>query len=284
MSALSGVSVADALDSALVALNAAGVDSPRLDAELLLALALGVDREQIVMHPERELEPGGARLFRDLVRRRAVDREPLAYITGHKAFRHIELEVDARVLIPRPETELLVEVGLTLPAGTRVHDLGTGSGAIALALKQERPDLVVSGSDASREAVSLAIANARRLELDVDFKITDGAAWKVPVVNVQAVLCNPPYVAECDRPTLAPELRHEPPEALFAGEDGLDAIGMIARHVVRTPARRPFLIALEVGAGQAPAVEAMLRDAGLEQTAIKRDLAGIERVVIGWRS
>jgi release factor glutamine methyltransferase len=281
MSALRGVSVADALDSALVALTAAAVDSPRLDAELLLAHALRADRAQLIMHPERELDPRAAREFRELVRRRAFEREPLAYITGRKAFRHIELEVDPRVLIPRPETELLVEVGLTLPAGTHVHDLGTGSGAIALALKQERPDLVVSGSDASGAAISVAIANARRLGLDVLFTIADWA--KIPP-RTNAVLCNPPYVAERDRATLAPELRHEPAEALFAGEDGLDAIRAIVQHVVRTPPRRPVLIALEVGAGQAPEVEAMLRGAGLEQTAIKLDLAGIERVVIGWRS
>jgi release factor glutamine methyltransferase len=162
-----------------------------------------------------------------------------------------------------------------------VHDLGTGSGAIALALKQERPDLVVSGSDSSRDAISVAIANGRRLELDVLFTIAD---WvKIPP-RTDAVLCNPPYVAERDRATLAPELRHEPPQALFAGEDGLDAIRAIVRGVVRTPPRRPLLIALEVGAGQAPRVDGMLRDAGLEQTAVRRDLAGIERVVIGWRS
>jgi release factor glutamine methyltransferase len=280
MTALRGVSVADALDSALVALNAASVDSPRLDAELLLGLSLGVNRAQLVMHPERELDPAAARRFRELVRRRAVDREPLAYITGRKAFRHIELEVDLRVLIPRPETELLVEVGLTLPAGTQVHDLGTGSGAIALALKQERPDLVVSGSDASRDAISVAIANARRLGIDVGFEVWD---WALPV-GARAVLCNPPYVAERERATLAPELRHEPAEALFAGKDGLDAIRTITSGKVGWPPEGPFLMALEVGAGQARTVEAMLHAAGLGRTAVKRDLAGIERVVIGWRS
>jgi release factor glutamine methyltransferase len=278
MAALRGVSVADALDSAIVALRAAGVETDRLDAELLLAHALGVDRAALVMYPERELDQHAARVFRELVRRRAIEREPLAYLIGRKPFRHLDIEVDARVLVPRPETELLVEVGLKLPAGTHVHDLGTGSGAVALALKSERPDLVVSGSDVSRDAVSVAIANANRLGLDVDFTIAD---WKLPL-HVDAVLSNPPYVAERDRASLAPELRHEPPAALFAGEDGLDAIRRIARTVVRP--RGPFLIALEVGAGQAREVEQMLRDAGLSNTAIKRDLAGIERVVVAWRS
>jgi release factor glutamine methyltransferase len=280
MAALRGVTVTDALDSALVALRAAAVDSPRLDAELLLAHALGVERAELIMRPTRELPPAAARQFRSYVQRRAVQREPLAYIVGRKGFRHIELEVDSRVLIPRPETELLVEVGLTLPAGTHVHDLGTGSGAIALALKHERGDLAVSGSDASEAAIEVARANARRLGLDVGFEVW---SWAVPP-GARAVLCNPPYVAVRDRPELAPELRHEPPEALFAGDDGLDAIRSITGDRVGWPLEGPFLIALEVGAGQAPAVERLLRDAGLSRTAIKRDLAGIDRVVIGWRS
>jgi release factor glutamine methyltransferase len=279
MSALRGVSVADALDSALVALNAAAVDSPRLDAELLLGHALDVGREQIVMHPERELTVAAARTFRELVRRRAIERVPLAYLTGRKAFRRIELDVDPRVLIPRPETELLVEVGLTLPAGVHVHDLGTGSGAIALALKQERPDLVVSGSDASAAAIEVARANASRLGLDVEFSV---GGWRALPTRFDAVLANPPYVAEADRATLAPELRHEPAEALFAGPDGLDAIRAIVPQVVFRSSR-PLLLALEVGAGQAHTVEPMLRSL-LGRTAVKRDLAGIERVVIGWRS
>ena len=278
MAALRGVNVADALDSAIVALQAGGVDTARLDAELLLADALGVDRAALVMHPERELDRDSARRFSGLVRRRAIEREPLAYLIGRKPFRHLEIAVDPRVLVPRPETELLVEVGLKLPAGAHVHDLGTGSGAVALALKSERPDLAVSGSDVSRDAISVAIANAGRLGLDVEFTIRD---WKLPL-NVDAVLANPPYVAERDRAKLPPELRHEPAQALFAGADGLDAIRSIARRVVRP--RGPFLIALEVGAGQAETVERMLRDAGLPQTAIKRDLAGIERVVVAWRT
>lgn len=280
MPALRGVSVADALDSALVALTAAGVDSPRLDAELLLAHALDSDREALVMHPGRELDPAAARSYRDLVRRRAIEREPVAYIIGRKAFRHITLTVDPRVLIPRPETELLVEVGLTLPSGTHVHDLGTGSGAIALALKQERPDLVVSGSDDSAAAIEVARANAQQLGLEVEFEVGD---WSQIPPRVQAVLANPPYVAETDRATLARELRHEPSEALFGGPDGFDAIrGVIAHVSVR--AQRALLLALEVGAGQAQEVERMLNDAALPRTAIRRDLAGIERVVIGWRS
>jgi release factor glutamine methyltransferase len=279
MAALRGVSVADALDSALVALRGSGVDSPRLDAELLLARALEADREALVMHPERELDPATARVFRELVRRRAIDRAPLAYLIGRKPFRHLDIEVDPRVLIPRPETELLVEVGLKLPDGTHVHDLGTGSGAIALALKHERPDLVVTGSDASEEAIAVARANAGRLGLDIEFEI---GGWDSTPPSANVVVSNPPYVAEGDH-SLAPELRHEPAEALFAGPDGLDAIRAVVAHV-GARAQRALLLALEVGAGQAAAVEAMMQRAGLPETAIKRDLAGIERVVIGWRT
>ena len=135
---LARTSVADALDSAVIALTAAGCDTPRLDAELLLAAAMGVDRAAIVADPRRAIEPDAARRFADFARRRR-EREPVAYILGTKGFRHIELAVDPRVLIPRPETEHVVEAVLGLPAGARVCDVGTGSGAIALALKDERP-------------------------------------------------------------------------------------------------------------------------------------------------
>src|SRR5690348_16422588 len=157
--------VRDALDSARIAIAAAGSDTPDLDAQLLLAHALGVDRAALIMHPDRPVEGDAVRTFQDLVRRRSVNREPVAYLLGSKGFRHIDLRVDPRVLVPRPETELLVEVGLTLSHGARVHDACTGSGAVALALKHERPDLQVSGSDSSADAIEVARANARWLAL-----------------------------------------------------------------------------------------------------------------------
>ena len=153
---LSGVPVREALDSAVVALSAAGVETPRLDAEVLLAHALGVDRASLVIDRERPVEGPAIRTFQDAVRRRSVAREPVAYITGTKGFRHIDLHVDARVLIPRPETEGLVEAALSLPAGARVVDVGTGSGAVALALKDERPDLEVLATDSSAAALHVA--------------------------------------------------------------------------------------------------------------------------------
>src|SRR5919199_5320779 len=165
---LAATTVREALESAQIALTAAGCDTPRLDAEVLLAHVLGVDRAALITDPHRELTPEQARAFMDAARRRR-EREPVAYITGVKGFRRLELAVDRRVLIPRPETEHVVEAALSLPRGTRVVDVGTGSGAIALALKAERPDLAVWGTDVSPGALEVARGNAARLGLDVTF-------------------------------------------------------------------------------------------------------------------
>jgi release factor glutamine methyltransferase len=271
---LRGTTVRDALDSALVALTAAGVDTPRLDAEVLLAHALGAGRATLYTDPDRELPGPAARAYRELVRRRAVEREPVAYLTGRRAFRRMELAVDRRVLIPRPETELLVEVGLELPPGARVVDVGTGSGAIALALKQERPDLDVTATDVSPDALDVARANAARLGLDVAFvraDLFDG--------RFDAVLANPPYVRD-DEP-LPPEVgRHEPRAALRGGPDGLDVVRRLVARCAQAGVR---LVALEVGAGQAAATARLLEDAGFGAVGTRRDLAGIERVVVARR-
>ncbi len=274
--AFGGASVREAIDSAVIAIAAAGSDTPRLDAELLLADALGVDRATLVTDSRREVAGPAVRTFQEAVRRRSAGREPVAYILGRRGFRHLELAVDARVLVPRPETELLVEIGLDLPDGARVVDVGTGSGAVALALKHERPDLVVLATDTSIHALAVARANAGRLGLDVEFVHGDLLAG---VGEVDAVLSNPPYVAEADRATLAAEItRHEPPGALFAGADGLDVI----RRLVPAAARaRAALLAIEVGAGQAGRVTTLMGAAGYRQVVARRDLAGVERVVVG---
>jgi release factor glutamine methyltransferase len=280
-----GTSVRDALDGAVTAIAAAGCETPRLDAELLLAHALGVSRERVFMAAGRDedgLRVSGpaVRTFQDFVRRRAVERKPVAYILGRRHFRRLELAVDPRALIPRPETELLVEVALGLPNGARVLDVGTGSGAVALALKDERPDLRVAGSDLSEDALALARANGERLELDVRWRqadLLDG----VPD-ELDAVVSNPPYVCEQERSSLAPEiLRHEPPSALFAADDGLS---VIRRLVVQTGEReRIRVVALEIGHEQADAVGELMRAAGFSDVRAERDLAGIERVVVGRR-
>ncbi|MBV9838603.1 MAG: peptide chain release factor N(5)-glutamine methyltransferase, partial [Solirubrobacterales bacterium] len=212
---------------------------------------------------------GGA--FEELLARRAA-REPVAYILGRRAFRRLSLAVDPRVLIPRPETELLVEVGLGLDRAARVADLGTGSGAVALALKDERPDLELTGIDVSADALTVARANAERLGLEARFLCGDllvGGPY-------DAVLANLPYVAQGD--PLPPEVSlYEPREALFAGPEGLD---VIRRLVGRLDGVR--VVALEVGAGQAPAVAALLGDR-YTRLQVLRDLAGHERVMVARR-
>ena len=269
-------SVRDALDSAVIALTAAGCESPRLDAELLLGAAMGVDRAALVSDPARELEPDAARRFQELAARRR-EREPVAYILGTKGFRSIELAVDARVLIPRPETEHLVEAVLDLAQGARVCDVGTGSGAIALALKSERPDLDVVATDASADALAVARANAARLGLDVEFRHGDLLAGVAG--RLDAVVSNPPYVE--DRAELAPDIvRFEPALALRAGPDGLDLIRRLLPAAGATAART---VALEIGAGQSDAVAGLIRESGFPEVRTVADLAGIERVLVGRR-
>jgi release factor glutamine methyltransferase len=266
--ALGATTVRDALDSAVIALTAAGCATPRLDAEVLLAFALGVDRAALISSPSRELSGPQARAFADYARRRR-EREPVAYITGVRGFRFLELAVDRRVLIPRPETEHLVEAALGLPAGARVCDVGTGSGAVALALKAERPDLEVLATDVSADALDVARANAARLNLDVSFIQGDLLAG----LEADAIVSNPPYVEEGS--ALMPEVaRYEPAGALFGGPDGL--------AVLRRLFVAPF-VAVEHGGAQADAVEAIARDAGYGDVARIRDLAGIERVLVARR-
>ncbi|HEU4393475.1 MAG TPA: peptide chain release factor N(5)-glutamine methyltransferase [Solirubrobacterales bacterium] len=271
---MAAASVREALGAATDALTAVGVEAPRLDAELLLGEATGRDRAALIAAPEGEVPAAAARLFGEMVRRR-LRREPVAYIVGRRGFRRLELAVDRRVLVPRPETELLVEVALEREPRTLL-DVGTGSGAIALAVADELPDCEVMATDTSAAALEVARANAERLGLAGRVRFLEGT---VPDGAFDLVLANLPYVAEPDWPTLQPEVTQwEPREALLAGPDGLDAI----RAFLSAP-RSAGCVALEVGEGQAAAVAGLLREAGFWRTEARRDLAGIERVVVGER-
>jgi release factor glutamine methyltransferase len=267
--------VREALRLAVEDLETAGVDTPRLDAEVMLAATVGTDRAALHANPQQMLDPAAAERFDEMVRRR-VRREPVAYILGRAHFRELNLAVDHRVLIPRPETEMLVELA---EDGQRVLDVGTGSGAVGLAIAAERSGVKVTGIDSSPGAIEVARANAQALDLDVEFMIADlvvGGPYDL-------VVSNPPYVRDADWPGLAPEITlYEPEEALRGGPDGLDVIRRLVPAA--TEVLRPGgLMALEVGQGQSRAVEALFERSGLRLLETQRDLAGIPRVVRGRR-
>jgi len=255
----------EALAEAERRLAAAGVDTPRVDAELLVSHALGVSRTQLYADLDREVDG-----LEPLIARRE-SREPLAYVLGEWGFRRLTLKTDARALVPRPETEVLVERALALLEGTespRVLDVGVGSGAIALALKDERPDAHVTGVDESEAALALARENAERLGLDIDLKV---GGLEIAQDGWDLVVSNPPYVDTLDG--LQPELRYEPEFALVGS--GL--------HERLAEGARTRALVLEVGAGQAERVAAALESFAYRNVKITADLSGIERVVEGER-
>jgi release factor glutamine methyltransferase len=277
--AVASGSVREALAAAAEALTAAGVPTPRLDAELLLAEATGHSRAELAANPEQGIEPAAARRFGGFVRRR-VRREPVAYILGRRGFRGIELEIDPRALVPRPETELLVEVALELRP-ERALDVGTGSGAVALAIADELPEAAVIATDTSAEALALARRNAHRLGLAHRVTIETGSLPAAGAVDL--LVANLPYVSEAEWPGLEPEItRYEPRQALVAGPSGLEAIERLLAELQSGP-MEAGAVALEVGAGQAGAVAELVRVSGYESVETRPDLAGIERVVVGKR-
>jgi release factor glutamine methyltransferase len=263
------VTVAEALAEAERRLAAAGVDTPRVDAELLVGHVLGVTRTEVYADRSRELAPGA---LEPLLRRRE-EREPLAYVLGEWGFRRLTLRADERALVPRPETEVVVERVLALIGGVpepRVLDVGTGSGAIALAIADEQPGAHVTGVDSSEPALQLARENAERLGLGVELS---SAGVEAVEEGWDLVVANPPYLTPDALANAQPELRWEPREAL--ADTGLHE--EIARR-----ARTTWLV-LEVGDGQAERVAASLRALGYADVRITPDLAGIDRVVEGRR-
>jgi len=261
---------------------AATSTSAALDAEILLAAVLGLDRGALRTRGELALTEAERVAFDALLARRSAG-EPVAYLIGRREFWTLELEVDPAVLVPRPETELLVEVALEHLAQWRapaVLDLGAGSGAIGLAIARERPDARVELIEASPAAAAVAERNRARYGLG-NARIHTGS-WYEPVAGERfaAILSNPPYLAASDPHLATAELGHEPRAALVAGPDGLEALATIAAGATRHLASRG-LIALEHGATQGPAARALLAGAGLTSVATRRDLAGLERVTLG---
>jgi release factor glutamine methyltransferase len=277
-----------------------GVEQSRLDAEHLLAHTLRLPRLQLYLQHERPLTPEELAAFKPLLRRRAA-REPLQYVLGRAAFRKLDLEVDSRVLIPRPETEVLVDVvlewarrrvggnGAGVAAGARtltVVDVGTGSGCIALALAAEGPFRRVLATDASPAALQVAAGNARLAPPDVELELRAGGLLEpLSGERFDALVSNPPYIAEGERDELAPEVRNfEPHSALFAGEDGLRMIRALVAGA--EGALLPGgLLALEVGVEQTARVARMIEDTGaFAPPSVHRDLTGRPRIVAPSRS
>ncbi len=257
-------------------LAAKGSETPRLDAERLLAKATGLERIELYMAFDRPLTPSELDTARSLVARRAR-REPLQYVLGEWGFRRLTLAVDRRALIPRPETEILVERALGLLAGLdrpRVLDVGTGSGAVALAIADEHPGAVVTGLDSSVEALALAAENVNRTGLAVDLAYHD-LFQGLPAGPWDLVVSNPPYVDGADLGALEPEVRDWEPHRALVAEGAVEAVVRAALTVLVAGGA----LALEVGEGQPPAVTALLRDLGYASIEVSPDLAGRERIV-----
>lgn len=272
--------MSEATVAGLLRIQAAGIDP--VDGELLLAEALGHSRSWLYAHPEAPVPAPARARFEALLARRQAG-EPVAYLLGRQGFWSLELEVGPATLIPRPETECLVELALArLPAGQplRVADLGTGSGAIALALARERPQARIVATDASAEALMVARRNAARLGLGrVEFREGD---WLAPLAEelFDLIASNPPYIEQDDPHLAQGDLRFEPPAALASGVDGLDAIRVIVRDAGRHLHAGGWLL-LEHGWRQGAAVRALLDAAGFSEVATERDLEGRDRVSLG---
>jgi release factor glutamine methyltransferase len=264
--------------------RARGIENPRLDAELIVAHTLKIDRMRVILDAERPLEGAELVALRDLVKRRRAY-EPIAYLRGEREFYGLRFRVDKRVLVPRPDTETLVDAALTRSAhvsmSMRQLDLCTGSGCVAIAMARQRPTAQVFGSDISSDALTVARDNALRLgAYNTAFFESDlFAAFAGKRFDV--ITANPPYIASAEIPTLMPDVRdHEPRLALDGGEDGLD---LVRRIVTGAPAHLEpgGLLAMEIGAGEAPATAALFEAGGFADVRVHRDIARIERVVSG---
>lgn len=262
-----------------------GIETARLDAECLLSHALGTDRLGLYLDFEKPVQAAERDVFRALVVRRADERVPVALLLGRREFWSLDFEVTPDVLVPRPETETLVQVVLdALPsreAELDVLDVGTGTGAIAVALARELPKVRVTATDVSGAALAVAARNAEAHGVSgrIRFALGD-ALGAVAGERFDAVVSNPPYVAERDASSLPPELRHEPASALFGGADGTEVLRRLAAELPES-LRPGGFAAFELGEGQAPRMRAWLEEAGLGRVTEHRDAAGRVRVVSG---
>lgn len=262
-------------------LAVAGCEAPRVDAEILLAHVLGTSRAGLYGHSRRRLTAREAHELESLLDRRA-QREPLAYVVGEWGFRRLSLHVDRRVLVPRPETEVVVERCLALlrgSTGPRVLDVGTGSGAIALSIGDEHRGARVTGIDSSAEALAVARENATRTGLDVELTLWD-LFDGLPAGPWDLVVSNPPYVLADEIERLDPEVRDWEPRASLVGEGATDAVAESAR----TALREGGSLVLEVAEGDAHRMAEYLRTLGYREIRVTRDLAGRDRVVEGLRA
>jgi release factor glutamine methyltransferase len=263
-----------------------GVESPRLDAELVVSHVLGIPRMGLYMGFEAPVADADLAAIRELVRRRGK-REPLQYVLGFTEFHGLRLKTDRRALIPRPETEYLVEtvIGRMGAPPARILDLGTGSGAIALALAAAYPEAAVTAADSSAEALALASENARATGLSgrVEFVLTDWFAMLPGPPAFDLIISNPPYLAHAEVEAAAPEVRdHEPRSALASGDEGFSDLARIVAGAAGHLAPGAML-ALETGPGQHARAEAAARSAGFARTESCRDLAGRDRFFLAWR-
>lgn len=267
-------------------LDSKGVENPRLNAELLIGRALGLPRMQLYLQFERLLTGAELDAIRPLVKRRG-QREPLQYILGKVEFFHIALKVDHRTLIPRPETEQLCEAiteQLAHPPLT-ILDLGTGCGAIALALAAFYPQATVTGLDLSAEAVALARENAAELGLEARtrFSVSDWFTALEPGARFDLIAANPPYLSEAETAATAPEVRgHEPPVALSPGPDGTEALARILAEAPRYMGDGG-LLAIETGIGQHGKLRELAAAAGFARVESRRDLSGVDRHFFAWK-
>ncbi len=277
------ISIRQALNETLRTLAATDTDSARLEAELLLCEAAGINRTAIIAWPERPLEPAGYARLQTLLRRR-MQGEPIAYILGRREFWGLPLAVGRGVLIPRPDTELLVEItlaALSAESPLICADLGTGSGAVACALAAERPGWTLIGIERAADALTIAAVNADRLQLDNLHLLQSDWLTAIAPNSLDAVVANPPYIRADDPHLRRGDLRFEPAAALVSGSDGLDAVRTI---IAQAPAclRRCGWLAIEHGWDQGEPVRRLFERAALKQVRTHRDLAGHERVTSGF--